>query len=161
MRILYEAILGGKNPIYYLTKFEHFDQQGPELKASWNWPAFLWGGIWALYRKMYGWFFAWWGIAILSSIFMRTGMPGLELFVFYAPWIVFTINANSFYHKSVKKKILFAQLTTQDELKLLEYLRRKGGVHTWAIYVFGLPIVIAYCYILAAILMVISDIIHS
>jgi len=34
MRNLYEAILGEKNRIYYLMKFESFDQQGPGLKCS-------------------------------------------------------------------------------------------------------------------------------
>jgi hypothetical protein len=64
---LYEAILGEKSRIYYLKKFERFDQQGLGLKASWNWPAFFFGGSWALYRKMYGWFFAFWGITFFST----------------------------------------------------------------------------------------------
>jgi len=45
MQNLYEVILGEKNRIYYLTKFESFDQQDPGLKASWNWPALLFGGL--------------------------------------------------------------------------------------------------------------------
>ncbi len=149
MRDLYEATIGEKNQIYYLTKFEHFDQQPPGLKASWHWPAFLFGGVWALYRKMYGWFFAFWGIAILSNIFDKAGSPGISALVFFVPWIAFTIYANSLYHGSVKKKITVAQLTVKDEPKLLEYLKYKGGVHTWVIWVFGLIPLIG---ILAAIL---------
>lgn len=149
MRDLYEATIGEKNQIYYLTKFEHFDQQPPGLKASWHWPAFLVGGVWALYRKMYGWFFAFWGIAILSNIFDKAGSPGISALVFFVPWIAFTIYANSLYHGSVKKKITVAQLTVKDEPKLLEYLKYKGGVHTWVIWVFGLIPLIG---ILAAIL---------
>lgn len=145
----YEAILGEKNCIYYLTKFEQFDQQGHGLKASWNWPAFLCGGVWALYRKMYGWFFAFWGIAVLSSIFEKAGSPGLGAIIFLVPWIAFTIYANSLYHNNVKKKIAIAQLTVEDESKLHGFLRYKGGVHTWVIWVFSLVPVIG---ILAAIL---------
>ena len=149
MQNLYEAILGEKNHIYYLTKFEQFDQQGLGLKASWNWPALLFSGVWALYRKMYGWFFAFWGIAFLSNIFEKAGSPGLSAIVFIGPLIAFTIYANSLYHNSIKKKIAIAQLTVKDESKLHELLRYKGGVHTWVIWVFGLLPVIG---ILAAIL---------
>ena len=149
MQDLYEAILGEKNRIYYLTKFEQFDQQGLGLKASWNWPAFLFGGLWALYRKMYGWFFAFLGIAILSNIFEKAGSPALGALVFFGPWIAFTIFANSLYHGIVKKKIEAAGLTVTDRSKLPEFLRYKGGVHTWVIWVFGL---LPFVGILAAIL---------
>lgn len=135
MQNLYEAILGDKNSFYYLSKFEQFDQQGPGLKASWNWPAFFFGGIWALYRKMYGWFFAFWGIAFLSIIFEKGGSPSLSAIVLIAPWIAFTIYANSLYHGNIKKKIAVVQLTVKDESKLLKYLKNKGGVHTWVIWV--------------------------
>ena len=142
MQNLYEAILGEKNLIYYLTKFESFDQQGPGSKASWNWSAFFAGGAWALYRKMYGWFFAIWGVAILSSIFKGAGSPGLSAIIFFVPWIVFPIYANSLYHNSIIKKIAVAQLSVKEEPKLLEYLRYKGGVNSWVIWVFGaLPVI--------------------
>jgi len=153
MQNLYEAILGEKNRIYYLTKFESFDQQGPGLKASWNWPALLAGGVWALYRKMYGWFFAFWGVAFLSNIFEKAGSPGLSAIIFLVPWIAFPIYADSLYHNSIKKKIAVAQLSVKEEPKLLEYIRYKGGVHTWVIWVFGgLPVIGFLAGFLAAIL---------
>jgi len=150
MQNLYEAILGEKNRIYYLAKFESFDRQGLGLKASWNWPALLFSGLWALYRKMYGWFFAFWGIIFLSNIFEKSGSPELSVIVLFVPWIAFTIYADSLYHNSIKKKIAVAQLTVKEESNLLEYLRYKGGVHTWVIWVFGGLLVIG---ILPAILM--------
>jgi hypothetical protein len=70
---LYEAILGEKNRIYYLAKFKEFDRQAPGLKASWNWAAFFFGGTCVLYRKMYGWFFAFLGIMIISGFFEKAG----------------------------------------------------------------------------------------
>ncbi len=149
MQNLYEAVLGEKNRIYYLTKFEVFDQQGPGLEASWNWPAFFFGGLWALYRKMYGWFFALFGMAILTRIVEKEWSPAIAAIIYLAAGIVFAVYANALYHKSIKKKIAVAQLEIKDESKLLEYLRSKGGVHVWVIWVFvGLPVI----GILAAIL---------
>lgn len=138
MQKQYEAILGEKSRTYYLTKFEQFDQQGPGFKASWNWPAFLFGGLWALYRKMYGWFFAFLGITFLSSIFEKTVSQGLSTIIFIVPWIVFAIYANSLYLRNIKNKIAVARLKVNDESKLLEYLKKKGGVHRWVIWVFVL-----------------------
>lgn len=138
MQNMYEAFLGVKNRIYYLAKFEQFDKQGPGLKASWNWPAFFCLGIWALYRKMYGWFFAYLGISILLQISVKNGYPGFGALIFIVPWFAFSILANSLYHNSVKKKIAVAQFTFKDETKLLEFLRYKGGVNTWVFWSSGL-----------------------
>lgn len=148
MQNLYEAIIGEKNRIYYLTKFEQFDRQGPGLKISWNWPAFL-CGPWVLYRKMYGWVFASLGISLLSSIFIKSGLLGVGIFVALAYWVAFPIFANSLYYGSIKKKIAVAQHTIKDESRLLEYLQYRGGVNTWVIWVSVLLPVIG---ILAAIL---------
>lgn len=134
----YEAILGEKNRIHYLVKFEEFDRQAPELKASWNWSAFFFGGIWALYRKMYGWFFVFFGIAFLSTILEQTASFGLSVIVLFIPRVAFSIYANSLYHDNVKKKIAVAQLSFKDESKQLEFLRHKGGVNTWVIWLIPL-----------------------
>lgn len=142
MQNMYEAFLGDKNRIYYLAKFDRFDKQGLGLKASWNWPAFFFIGFWALYRKMYGWFFAYLGISMFLQISMKNGYPGLGALISIVSWIAFAILANSFYHNSVKKKIAVAQFTFKDESKLLEFLRYKGGVHTWVFWVSGLLFVI-------------------
>ena len=150
MRNLYEAAIGIKNQIYYLMKFESFDQQGLGIKASWNWAAFIFGGVWALYRKMYGWFFVLFGIIFLSNFIEKIGSPILSFIVIFIPWILFSVYANSIYHNSIKKKITVAQLTVNDESKLLEYLRYKGGVQSWVIWVFG---AIPAIGILAAILL--------
>ncbi len=139
---LYEAAIGEKNTTYYLAKFEQFDQQGTGLKPGWNWPAFVLGGTWALYRKMYGWFFAFFGIIFLSNLFEKTGSPVIGAIIFIGPWVAFTIYANSLYHGKVSKKIAAARLTLRDESRLLAYLRQAGGVHAWVIWVFGfVPII--------------------
>ncbi len=139
---LYEAAIGEKSRAYYLTKFEAFDQFQPGLRPSWNWAAFLVGGVWALYRKMYGWFFAFWGVELATQlafkVFLKLGSPGVGLFVFFVPWIAFSVYANALYHRNVKKKIAVAQFSIKDESQLIEHLCRKGGVHTWVIWLFGL-----------------------
>ncbi|MBZ0095853.1 MAG: DnaJ domain-containing protein [Sulfuricella sp.] len=144
---LYEAIIGEKNTAYYLAKFDQFDQQAPGLKASWNWPAFFCTAAWALYRKMYGWFFAILGVSVILNVTEDAGAP-VSRFVTLAAMAAFGVYANSLYHGKVKEEIAAAQLTVRDEPKLLAYLRQKGGVHLWVIWVFGLVCVIG---ILAAI----------
>ena len=132
---LYEAILGEKNCIYYLTKFKYFDWQPTNLKESWNWAAFLGGGVWALYRKMYPWFFAFLCMAALVAIFFIFGVYVLGFVAVLIFWIAFSIYANSLYHNGVKKTIAAAQLSITHETKLMEYLRYAGGVNTWVIWV--------------------------
>lgn len=144
---LYEVALGERNHIYYLTKFEQYDQKSSGLRASWNWSAFFFSYLWALYRKMYGWFFAYTGIIILAVVLDASGyldfarVPGLAIISTIPVWIVFTIYANSLYHKSVKKKVANAQANLKDEPKLLEYLRHKGGVHRWVMWTY-IPLII-------------------
>ena len=53
MHNVYAAVIGEKNTVYYLEKFQRFDQQESGLKASWNWSTFLFSGLWLLYRKIY------------------------------------------------------------------------------------------------------------
>lgn len=136
---LYKNILGEKNRDYYLTKFKEFDRQPPGLKASWNWAAFFAGGVWVLYRKMYGWFFVFSGIFFIAFGFAAfledTGFPVLGYLLPLGTWIAYTLFANSIYHSNVKKKIAVAQISIKDRSKLLEFLRQKGGVHTWVIWV--------------------------
>lgn len=143
----YKAIIGDKNTSYYIAKFEQFDHQGPGLKASWNWPAFFCNYAWALYRKMYGWFFAILGISVISIVIAGAGAPVIW-FVALVADAAFGVYANSIYHGKVRRGIAAAQLSVHDEQKLLAHLRQKGGVHTWVIWVFGLIPVIG---ILAAI----------
>jgi hypothetical protein len=146
-----KAAIGEKNTDYYFTKFEEFDQQGSGLKASWNWPAFFCSGVWALYRKMYIWFFVFWGIAITGNMIEKSGYSVLGTLISLAPFIAFPIFANSLYHGTLKKKIAKAKSSINNEAMLIEYLRHKGGVHNWVAWVFGLILPIG---IIAVILIV-------
>lgn len=138
---LCKAIIGDKNTSYYLSKFEQFDQQGPGLKASWNWAAFFFGGFWALYRKMYGWFFIFWAIGTFLKVMEKASfLPWLGV-IYVVFWIAFSIYANSIYHNRVKKKVAAAQIPMSDQPKLSAHLGYRGGVNTWVMWLGLVPIV--------------------
>jgi hypothetical protein len=94
---------------------------------------------------MYGWFFTCFGIYALSIIYLnylkyyKGGAPKIYSILLYIFMIAFPISfgtiGNSLYYRSVKKKIAAAQSLITDKSKLLEFLRDKGGVHTWIIWV--------------------------
>jgi len=127
---LYKAFLGGTNENYYLEKFHEFDRHLPGIKAGWNWAAFLFGGGWAIYRKMYGWFLFFVEIVLLAGILQGVGAPTIGVAVLSGSWIAFSIYANALYHASVAKKIADAQRFIINEPMLLQSLRHEGGVNT-------------------------------
>lgn len=136
MQSLFDAMLGDKNKTYYLTKFAQLEQKGGGLRPSWNWPAFFFGGIWALYRKMYGWFAILAGITILSNALERAGASTASALVFIISWFAFAIFANALYKQHLQKKIEETKMTITDQEALLAHLRSKGGVHIWMIWFF-------------------------
>jgi hypothetical protein len=58
---IYAAIIGERNRDYYLGRFARFDARG-KPGISWNWPAFLFGYMWLLYRNMVAYAAAYLGI---------------------------------------------------------------------------------------------------
>ena len=161
--MLYEAFIGEKKRVYYINKFKIFDEQPQGLKASWNWGAFFGNYLWALYRKMYGWFLACFGIFAFLIIYSnylqyyKGSAPKIYSILLYICMIAFSlffgIMGSSLYHRKAKKKIADAQSSVPDKTALLESLRNKGGVHTWTLWVCiaGLILLLFYgAYILGA-----------
>lgn len=147
-RHLWRAMLGGKNRAYYEGKFDQFDKKLAKYQIGWNWPAFLGGGVWALYRKMYGWFF----ISLIVNVFFKSFYKAVykgdeyqlvAIFFFNeCVNIAFALFANSLYQNNLRKKIIKARSATEDEAGLLERLRYQGGVHTSVIWAsIALPII--------------------
>lgn len=141
---MYEVAIGEKNQDYYLDKFEDFDQKGTGWHASWNWAAFFFTGLWALYRKMYGWFVIWLIILTFFKVF-PIGTPSTltalaMLLVNIALWLGFTVFANSLYHRKVKARLATAKNSNSNALRASRKLSAGGGVHTWVPIVFaGIP----------------------
>ncbi|MEN8188463.1 MAG: DUF2628 domain-containing protein [Thermodesulfobacteriota bacterium] len=132
----HRAILGEKNRLYYLNKFALFEEQAKEMAESWNWWAFFFNFTWALYRKMYGWFFILVGVGIITDIVGGAGVPMIALLATVLAYILFGTYANALYLKTLNKKIAKAQERISDKNELLVYLRRIGGVNSWVIWVF-------------------------
>ncbi len=131
----YACTLGERNRAFYLAKFENFDRRGGGLVASWNWPAFLFTGAWLLYRKMYVLFLV---LAVgntIAIIAARAGYPLSSLLITLALYISLGIFANSIYYANIKKSILLAKVMVADEATRLDYLRYRGGVNTWVLWV--------------------------
>ncbi len=143
----YKTALGEKNLGYYLDKFHAFDQKGPGLHASWNWAAFFFTGLWALYRKMYGWFVAWVGILAFFGVASRAALNSQagSFWVLIANFAVvssFAAYANSIYHRKIKQRITATENANSDAAQVNRRLSSGAGVHTWVAYIFGgLPVV--------------------
>lgn len=142
---LYDDALSSKNRDYYLDKFEDFDQKGDAWHPSWNWAAFFGGGAWALYRKMYGWFFAWWAVATFVTVFAKVPNDQIHQFLVIGIvvfWLGFTTFANSLYHRKVKARIASVQRSHSDASRVSRRLSTGGGVHAWVPIVFGtIPVI--------------------
>jgi hypothetical protein len=142
---LYASVIGEKNRGYYLAKFQAFDEQGPGLHASWNWAAFFFTGFWALYRRMYGWFFA--CVAANAAALTFAKVPNAPVYqavliVFCLLWLAFAIFADSLYYRRVKARIFAARRSNSDAAHVCMRLHATGGVLVWAPIVFGsIPVV--------------------
>ncbi len=106
---LLKAAIGEKNQAYYLDKFEQFDEDGDGLHASWNWAAFFFTGLWALYRKMYAWFFVILAFAIIVNMAEKINTPSWVVLLLYLPFLGFAVYGNSLYYRKVKAQIANAQ----------------------------------------------------
>jgi hypothetical protein len=135
---LYEAAIGEKSQAYYIAVFDRLDQGAYGLNPSWNWAAFLFAGYWALYRKLYGWFFACIAVVAMAGLLYRShGSEAAALILFSVAWVAFAVFANAIYHLNVKAKISAAQKSISEPAKLVEYLSANGGVHAWVLPIVG------------------------
>ena len=113
---LMSAFLGPKNANYYLQKF---DQIEGGSSISWHWPAFFVTLIWLGYRKMWGWFFAYWFLfpIIMYAVLLGLALvdPILGIVAYVAGYFVIPpLFANKLYYSSARKKIARAQLAGSD-----------------------------------------------
>ncbi len=108
----------GNNAGYYTHEFKKFNINGMDaFSLTWNWPAFLGGFGWLLYRKMYMW-------TILAFVFMLIPYLGL------ASWIALGLAANYLYYQHAKSKIFEVKAMHQSS-EISGVLSRIGGVNRW------------------------------
>ncbi len=108
----------GNNAGYYTREFKKFNIAGMDaFSLTWNWPAFLGGFGWLLYRKMYAW-------SIVAFVLMFIPYLGL------ASWMALGAVANYLYYQHAKRKIL--EVRTMDRTEEISVvLSQIGGVHRW------------------------------
>jgi hypothetical protein len=137
---LYEAVIGERGKDHYLRRFREIDRSEGKAPFGINWGAFFGGGVWALYRKMYGWFFIFWAASFLTTLIQRKASGALGAVAFGVFWTWFAINADILYHRHVRNKIASAS-GINHPAELLKHLRIKGGVHIWVLWLaIALPI---------------------
>jgi Tfp pilus assembly protein PilE len=111
---LYRICVGEAKAGYYLPHFERFDAPGAS-RVSWNWPAFFISFFWLLYRRMYGYAFAYflllplalfiYGVVMILLFDERIGTLLYTAVAIAVPWIVMPMFANSLYHGHVRNRI--------------------------------------------------------
>jgi len=108
----------GNNAGYYLHEFKKFNIAGRDsFSLTWNWPAFLAGFGWLLYRKMYVW-------ALIAFVSMLIPYLGL------VSWIAVGAIANYLYYQHAKRKILEVRELHQS-VEISVVLSQIGGVNKW------------------------------
>jgi type II secretory pathway pseudopilin PulG len=94
----------GANLHKYLRKFKKFNMNGVDrFSLTWHWPAFFFGALWMLYRKLYLWAV---GAFILSFI------PYLNFLAVF----VYGATANYLYYKHTKKKVAQLKLKSSSQV---------------------------------------------
>jgi len=124
-----------KNADYYITKWKLMAIT--DSKISWNWPAFLFGGFWLLYRKMYLYFF------ILFFISMLTAIPIIGMVISIALWVGLGMYGNFLYGKFTYEKLVQLKLITSDKEQLKLLASKKGGTSVLAVII-GIVILLLF-----------------
>jgi len=113
----------------YRRRFERFTRTGTtRFEFSWNWPAAFAGMWWYLYRKMYGWALADFGLSVLL---------GWTLFVPIVWGVARAVTGDYLYFRQADRKIREARPISSAggapaaDAAHLARLAAEGGVHAW------------------------------
>jgi hypothetical protein len=134
----------GKNAEKYIRKFKKFEAGGRDkFQASWHWPAFFFGWLWFVYRRLYLWALLVFAIGLISSFTMRVlevktnGISGI-FFGFVVGIVIMIIwgtSANYIYYIKTKEKITELKNLYPSEKHRQAELPRAGGVNRIAIVI--------------------------
>ena len=125
------AYVGPKADVYR-PRFERFTRHGgSRFELSWNWPAFIAGAWWYLYRKMYWWAILDIGVSVLF---------GWTVFVPVLWAAARAVTGNYLYFLLADRKIrdarpLSSAAAPAGDAAHLARLAREGGVHAWVPWV--------------------------
>jgi Tfp pilus assembly major pilin PilA len=107
------GICVGEKANYYVPLFERFDAGGS--RASWNWPAFFVTFFWMLYRRMYGYAFAYFlalpivlavcGVILTLTLGEQLGSLIYVVMALGVSWVAAPMFANALYHHHVRGRI--------------------------------------------------------
>ena len=123
-----------KNQGYYMEKFKTMNKTAD--KKSWNWCAFLFGGYWIFYRKMYVE-----GIIYIISNTILACIPFIGWILNIAIYVCAGLFGNSFYYEHIKKK--FVEISCADSSMRTVLIQKNGGTNIiLPIILLAVPIVI-------------------
>jgi hypothetical protein len=112
----------GPNADYYLNQFKKFHPEGMGgFSFTWNWPAFFFGIVWMLYRKMVLW-------ALVSFLVLLTPVTLPVLMV------VWGLTGNYLYYVHCRRRILEMRRRRAAGIPG-PTLAEKGGVNRWVWFI--------------------------
>ncbi|NPA16304.1 DUF2628 domain-containing protein [Persephonella sp.] len=120
----------GKNADYYIQRFKKFEETGGAL--SWNWPAFFFGIVWMLYRKMYLYgLIAFLAGGILGMMIAVMSPGNMLLAAGVQLWLMIGFGAfgNYIYYYFVKNQVQRLENLYHDPEELKRALESYGGTN--------------------------------
>lgn len=105
------------NESYYTRAFSIFDANSGKFRWTWNWAAFLFGGLWQIFRGLYLKFFLY-GLAIY--------------FLEWLGWMVFGVGASWIYPLIFLGCLFVYGFVGNYDL----YLKKIRGEHLWPVFSF-------------------------
>lgn len=117
----YLQVYVGRRAHYYIPRWERM--RAAERVPSWNWSAFAFSSLWALYRKM--WLV---GVAILLAQFLVPQiLPGVGWLINGAINVGFAILANHLYMQQAETQVARARALGGDDGEVRAQLIPRGG----------------------------------
>lgn len=137
-----EKYIGPKKGVY-LKKFDKIEQG----RISWNWCGFLVSGLWLLYRKMYAYFFAIFGIVFAIELILNFAVPDktaqtISCIISLAFNVAIGLWGDNLYYRKLKKLAAFeesANIAVDD----MQYVKKNGGTSAAAVVIYIIVWIVA------------------
>ncbi|MGE8237718.1 MAG: DUF2628 domain-containing protein [Stenotrophomonas indicatrix] len=133
----YLTLVVGPNAAAY-RRFWHVDSALPKPPRRWNWPAFLFGTLWMVHRRMYLAAIGFYLVTTLLPILMLLADAGIPQIAFgmLLPRIALAIFANALYLRHCSRLLARVQATHAGQPnRIRAELLRRGGTRASAVVV--------------------------